>query len=375
MKNKALILMFVVLQFAQAQRVANVRFEGKTGFLSEDGTWLLEPIYEKARNFSDGLVAVFDGDKWGYVNRYGVVVIPYRYDSAKKFDSGLALVLIDKEWQYIDKNGKKIEMPNTDKKYNFVDGVAIIKRGELYGLINVNGNVVVEPVYQKIIGFENGYSKVKLHNLWGLIDTKGNQVLTAIYDEIGSYSEGVVPVKRRGLWGIVKDGNFIEVNDAVNICNFNEGQNLTCASIKKKKVGFIDRNGNWILEPKFKDANKFSQGFAGVKVDGFWKFINENGELIIDDKFYAVGEFDESGFASVRRKILWGFIDKNGNEVIEPKYIFTPNADYNFYNEAGKFVNGIVRVKSSKGWGFTNSKNELVGGVWFQNAEKFVEIN
>ena len=50
--------MILLCQTLFAQRVALVREDGKYGFLKEDGSWLVEPSYEGAFNFSDGLAAV-----------------------------------------------------------------------------------------------------------------------------------------------------------------------------------------------------------------------------------------------------------------------------------------------------------------------------
>ncbi len=53
-----LVSMILLCQTLFAQRVALVREDGKYGFLKEDGSWLVEPSYEGAFNFSDGLAAV-----------------------------------------------------------------------------------------------------------------------------------------------------------------------------------------------------------------------------------------------------------------------------------------------------------------------------
>ena len=59
MKKFVLLASIILLgQTLFAQRAALVREDGKFGFLNEDGSWLIEPSYEGAFNFSDGLAGV-----------------------------------------------------------------------------------------------------------------------------------------------------------------------------------------------------------------------------------------------------------------------------------------------------------------------------
>ncbi len=376
MKKIILLVLFtIVCNTLFAQRVANVRFEGKTGFLNEDGSWLLEPVYEKGRNFSDGVVAVLKDDKWGYIDAKGAVVIPFIYEKAKEFNKGIALVFINNKWRYITKDGKEIYMPLTDKKYNFDNnGVAFIKRKQKIGLIDLNGTILIEPKYDKILKFKNGYAKVLLKKSWGLIAANGNVILEPEFDFIGTNSDGLIPVKKNKVWSLFKDGEFIEINDVVSICDFIDGEPLTCAYLKKNKAGFIDRKGNWVIEPVYKSVKQFSNGMAGVRVNDWWRFINAKGEVTINSSYYDVGHLDNDGFIAVRNKNLWGFINSKGEKAVDFKYFFIPGSDVAFRNYSSNFVNGIVRVRYKGNWGFINVKDELIGGVWFQNAEKFVEI-
>ena len=52
----------------------------------------IDPQYEDAQAFSEGLAAVQKNGKWGYINEDGEVVIPFEYDIAFVFNEGLAVV-------------------------------------------------------------------------------------------------------------------------------------------------------------------------------------------------------------------------------------------------------------------------------------------
>ena len=47
------------------------------------------------------------------------------------------------------------------------------------------------------------------------------------------------------------------------------------------KFGYINKTGNFSIEPKYKVAKNFSEGLAAVEIDGKWGFINTKGEIII----------------------------------------------------------------------------------------------
>ena len=53
---------------------------------------LTQPIYEDAKDFSDGLAPVKMNGKWGYIDETGKTVIDFKYDYAGSFSEGVALV-------------------------------------------------------------------------------------------------------------------------------------------------------------------------------------------------------------------------------------------------------------------------------------------
>jgi hypothetical protein len=87
---------------------------------------------------------------------------------------------------------------------------------------------------------------VKIDGKWGFIDTSGELRIAAQYsdlDEFGELSVGTSAVGANELWG------------------------------------FIDRKGNWVVEPRFHLAWNCVDGFAVAEMDdGKWRFINRDGD-------------------------------------------------------------------------------------------------
>lgn len=66
---------------------------GRWGFLDRDGKTVIEPSYDGAKSFSNGLAAVFDGTAWGFINSQGRWVIPPQFADGGYFTAkGVCMV-------------------------------------------------------------------------------------------------------------------------------------------------------------------------------------------------------------------------------------------------------------------------------------------
>lgn len=379
MKTKIITAIIFIVSFLQninSQELALVRENGLCGYMNKKGEWKIKPSYKKAGDFSDNLAVVFDDEKekWGFINSSGEVVVDFQFDRAKSFNSGVAVVLKNKRWFYIDKTGKELKMPDTEKLFDFNEGVAFIRKDKKVGLINVKGEVILKPTYKKILKFENGFAKVNKGKFWGLINTEGKVVVEPIYRKIeGSYQDKIAVAQKDDVWGIINDGEFIKVEGAVKIWNFEKGENLTYAKNENKKIGFINRTGKWVIEPKFRKARAFSCGLAPVMTSKKWGYIDTTGKIVIEEKFRDAEIFSED-LAPVKVHKLWGFINKKGELVIEDKYKISTAFSFFSKNTKKGFINGVARVGFEKKWGYLLPDGKVLNDTWYDNAELFVEI-
>ena len=73
------------------------------------------------------------------------------------------------------------------------------------------------------------------------------------------------------------------------------------AAVKRGTMwGFINKDGEMIIEPMYEDARSFSNGYAAVKMNGKWGFINTQNELKIDYQFTDAKDFNEGGCVLVK---------------------------------------------------------------------------
>ena len=116
--------------------------------------------------------------------------------------------------------------------------------------------------------------------------------------------------------------------------------------IDKMKSCFIDKTGKRVTA-FYTDARDFSEGWAAVEIDGIWKFIDveENVVLTLPAEYTDVREFSEGLAAVCTGKFTqekWGYIDKTGKNVIPCKY-----------NGADSFSDGIAFVNYK--WSYRSS--------------------
>lgn len=82
--------------------------------------------------------------------------------------------------------------------------------------------------------------------------------------------------------------------------------------------GFIDQNGQIVIEPQFKDVSNFSEGLAAFKSvhDGRWGYVNQNGDIVVEPVFDSASPFFDGRAIVIKGQ--QGVIDKAGNLVVDP---------------------------------------------------------
>ena len=84
---------------------APVKLNGKHGRVRPDGSYLIEPVFDKIWGYTEGFAIVKKNDKWGYVKSDGNYLKEPQYDFAGEFCNGEAHVRIGNKKGYIDTEG------------------------------------------------------------------------------------------------------------------------------------------------------------------------------------------------------------------------------------------------------------------------------
>lgn len=283
--------------------------------------------------FHEGLaVAGRDGSKRvGYVDLVGRTVIPMRFVSAGPFNGGRAIVRVD-------------------------EGDGAVR----CGMIDRQGRWIVRPGRFDDLGvYREGRCAFEVDGKWGLIDGQGNIVVDATYTQPPVSHQGVASVhdeNGRPVY-IDRDGKTVITlpDAAVTAGDFHNGvawigiapaedrdNSPWSAGFGDREVryGLIAINGEVILEPTYRQVNRFSDGLAAVSRDsespvasndepmrvtfddpdqGRWGFVDVQGRVAIPLEFEQVGRFRE-GLARAKKNGQWGYINPAGDWAVEPRF-------------------------------------------------------
>lgn len=89
------------------------------GLVNADEDWVISPVYEDIKFFSEGLAPVKINDRWGYINREGDLIIEPAYDDAFVFNHGLGCVEENGRYGCVNTSGKTVIDPDFDRPLYF----------------------------------------------------------------------------------------------------------------------------------------------------------------------------------------------------------------------------------------------------------------
>lgn len=154
---------------------------------------IISPWFSNATNFSEGLAAFEQDDKWGFIDKDGNIVISPEFGYTSSFSEGLArfTTVTDNEfgeWGYIDKKGKIVIPMQFKFAGDFKNGIAEVKdENGRCGFINTKGEVIIDYQFESNYQFHEGLAAVNAAGKWGFIDKSGKVVVPFQFDKIPTF--------------------------------------------------------------------------------------------------------------------------------------------------------------------------------------------
>lgn len=246
------------LDFSKPDNLALAwKYGENRGFINKKGEYQIKPQYgyNRVGQFSEGKAYICHVSTCGYIDTSGNEVIKRKFTGAGQFSEGLAPVKIDGKWEYINKAGTFSIRQSFDEAYQFRESLAPVKKDNQWIYIDKDGKPIIEGKFDKISYFSEGLAAVKQNNKWGYINRQGNIVIQPQFDEPRD--------TRRRFDCDATDiiSNKAECKHLDNKHDFSEG---LAAIYMNGKWGYIDRQGNPVIQPQFSQANNFSERLAYV---------------------------------------------------------------------------------------------------------------
>ena len=304
---------------------------------------VIKPQYENVEEFFEGLAAVKVNGKYGFIDTKGELVIEPRYRGVSGFlhsgfsEDRVGVSIGEKDYIIIDRSGKKITQ---DSHYTYIldcfsEGLCPVEvEDDLWGFVDKSGVMVIKPQFKYAYSFSEGLSAVELEGRRGYINHTGQLQIPNRYKAAHSFSEGLalttvlVEKKTAGLtfWRSKEENS-------------------------DEKYGFINKNGDVVIEHRFEYARSFSDGLAAVKTKEKWGFVDRLGNMVINANYGFVNNFSEGlvGFSLSNSSRKYGYMDKTGRVVIEPQFA-----------TAFDFKNGLAHVEWSAKTGYIDRSGRTV---------------
>lgn len=289
---------------------------------------------------SNEVFVVEKSKKYGIVNLEGKEIVPVKYNEIDingiyfyaKNEQGTTVYNSNGTQANIDAN---VAILNTDnEKYKIRINN---KEGTKYGVINKEGKQLIEEKYNYIEYLHDNFFLVSDENgKLGILDDKGKikvetnhdslqkiqdmdllqatlaenqttQIYNKTMDNICEMQNAIIEVKE----------NYIRVYNEEEVRYFGkEGKELKNTEVysnnklfvikKGDKYGFVDKNGNQVVECQYDKAYEFNEyGVATVKKDDKWGAINEQGQEIIAPT-YEIKDQKEPFFIGKYYRVIYG---------------------------------------------------------------------
>ena len=231
-----------------------------------------------------------------------------------------------------------------------------------YAIIDINGNEILPAEFDEISSLYKGntinYFAVEKNGKVGYINYTGDLLIDIEYEKeyyFTEFNEGLVLLKKGAKYYFINEqGETVQTIQAQKLYNFSNERAL----IKRNNFfGYIDVNGDEVIECKFLNAFSFGEtGYARVDFKGKWGYINKSGNYIVEPKFDS---FDV-------------LIDYTYNSDLK---VFTPRIDKLFgiiapdlgkfdcvckYNRIHPLSDKYIAAKLEKKWGLIDLNDEVL---------------
>lgn len=238
----------------------------KYGYIDENGTFVISPVYDSATDYSEGLAVVTTMDSYKVIDTAGKVICkndmhigPFHNGAAKMNKITTKLL-----YGYIDTTGKEIAQGNL---YEFADNFnsdnqAFVYTGGKSSIIDKSGKVLesynINAKYHNVIDIEDGY---------------------IIYSDLNTGYYGVINYKGEEILDPKSDPAIVKYlgNDIFEIKQKEEDSYLP--SIYSASA-LMNINGEQLTEFNLYDLSKFNGGYASATDDKYTYFIDNSGKII-----------------------------------------------------------------------------------------------
>jgi hypothetical protein len=310
---------------------------------------------------SNNLLIFRAGNRFGVIRTDGLVILPAVFSSVTPAH-GLLLAQTQtmgrKQWCLYDLLGRRVS--NT---YDYIEPIP----GEFFrvgknrneGLLNNSGAEILPCVYERILECKHDQASVQFLNQYGIVTLQDKWLVTPQPN----------PLKLLGPHTYLeREGNITWLKNFSGTALY-----FTTNPVTQQGDQLIEETssgGRWTISMEGRIVNRempatqqaewtgpSSEGYRPVRRNGRYGFINEDGLLMIPNRYEDVMPFSEDR-AGIKIRNKWGFIDHTDRIVVQP-----------VYDKALPFTNGLSKVSQKNKWGMIDREGKIVVQVRYDSVQ------
>jgi hypothetical protein len=326
-----------------------------------------------------GLVKLVDGDL--------KPVVEEEFSELKSFYRGLSIFKKRNLYGVVKRNGKILLAPLFKKIILHDDYILTLEKSAdktNWSLRDTLGQRKNSKAYDLIQQKQGTVFPVIKNGYWGAINEAGTEIIACVYDSILESASNQLAVKFKGQYGIIslkeewlafpqqhkikllnQDRYFKQSGRVIFLCSFT-GTILyfTNNPIDVKENYFfesVSTGGTWTIDFDGRIVNRqlppiesteevfpSTEGLRGIKKNGRYGFIDDQGRLRIANRYENIKPFSE-GLAAIKIRNKWGFINRDEKIIIQPAY-----------EEVVPFEKGYSLIKQKGLYGLLTREGKLI---------------
>lgn len=244
---------------------------------------ILDCKYQDIKQLNNkDIYCVKEDNKYKVIEKDGKVVFSEKFDNIETIEDNIIVYEYkDKYCAYDLKNNKKLSETYKELKYT-TDNMFIAKKDSNYGIIDINNKVKVKLNYINI----NYYNDINIYEL----QVKNEDLATILNGNLEEITKGIVNDTNSEkayvkVWTETGYEYYNLVGEKKESKDILTNNNLFLSK-QNDKYGFVDKNGNVVIDYIYDDATEQNEfGYIAVKKDGLWGCMDKNGKTICETKY------------------------------------------------------------------------------------------
>ena len=342
--------MLLELEYNEIQRITDVKENDIYLIAAKNGQYGLFKNKEQVigneyqsitYNQTDETLILQKTKKFGVANLDGKIIIPVEYKQIDSIGMYIYATNEDGTEKVYTKDGTEVQadsniaiLETSNENYKIkIDNT----NGTVYSIIDKNDNTITKQNYSYIEYLSDDNFIVSLDGKLGVINSNNEIKIDIKYDSIEKLqnTDFVTTTLAKDKTTQIYDKNINKLCDLPNANIVVEKEYIKIYNDEVTK--YFNLAGKEISS---KEALKGNKIFA-TSNNGKWGFVDSNGNIILDYQYEKATDLNEYGFAGIKLDGKWGVVNSEGKVILEPQYIINTQLEPSFIGEYYKVEYGF----------------------------------